>query len=71
MTRALFTTSEITRLYGVPPSTLNRWAREGRLIRYGTPGHALYDATEIDQLVQQLGRRLDEFDQVSATCDTH
>ena len=51
MRRCLLTTAEAASHYDLPASTLRRWASEGRITRYGTPGRARYDALEVEQLL--------------------
>lgn len=34
---------------GRPESTLRRWVMEGRITRYGTPKHAMYDLDELPE----------------------
>lgn len=48
----LMTTADAARIFHVPESTIRRWASEGRLQALGTPRRRLYDATEIEQIVQ-------------------
>ena len=57
------TRSEVSRLLGVSPNTVTRWAREGRLPCLVTlGGHHRFDRELVDQLRKSLyraGRRLD------------
>jgi excisionase family DNA binding protein len=46
-----------SRLLGVDPDTLRRWADEGRIEVYATPGgHRRFDAAEIERIVSARGR---------------
>ncbi|WP_199552791.1 helix-turn-helix domain-containing protein [Streptomyces sp. N35] len=50
MAAILVTAAEAARHYAIPIRTVQRWAAEGRLIRYGTPRRLTVDLREIDQL---------------------
>ena len=57
------TRSEVSRLLGVSPNTVTRWAREGRLSCQVTlGGHHRFDRELVDQLRKSLyraGNRID------------
>ena len=57
------TRSEVSRLLGVSPNTVTRWAREGRLpCQVTLGGHHRFDRELIEQLRKSLyraGSRLD------------
>jgi excisionase family DNA binding protein len=51
------TRSEVSRLLGVSPNTVTRWAREGRLACQVTlGGHHRFERTVVEQLRQSLTR---------------
>jgi excisionase family DNA binding protein len=53
----LLTTSEVSRLLGVSPNTVTRWAREGRLpCRLTLGGHHRFDRQVIEGLRETLNR---------------
>jgi excisionase family DNA binding protein len=46
----LLTSSQVARLFGVSPSTVNRWARNGLIRCIRTPGgHYRFPAREIER----------------------
>jgi excisionase family DNA binding protein len=52
-----FTRSEVSRLLGVSPNTVTRWAREGRLpCQVTLGGHHRFDRVLVEQLRQSLYR---------------
>ena len=54
---ALLTTSEVSRLLGVSPNTITRWAREGRLpCRLTLGGHHRYERDAIEHIRESLAR---------------
>jgi excisionase family DNA binding protein len=54
---AILTTSEVSRLLGVSPNTVTRWAREGRLpCRLTLGGHHRFERAVIEQLRERLSR---------------
>jgi excisionase family DNA binding protein len=54
---AVLTTSEVSRLLGVSPNTVTRWAREGRLpCRLTLGGHHRFERLAIEQIRDSLGR---------------
>ena len=53
--QAYLTRSELAQLFGVSPHTVTRWAREGRLPSFLTPGgHRRYPQEAVERLVQEL-----------------
>jgi excisionase family DNA binding protein len=58
-----FTRSEVSKLLGVSPNTVTRWAREGRLpCQVTLGGHHRFDRELVEQLRKSLyraGTRLD------------
>jgi excisionase family DNA binding protein len=53
----LLTTSEVSRLLGVSPNTVTRWAREGRLpCRLTLGGHHRFDRQVIEGIRETLNR---------------
>lgn len=53
----VLTTSEVSRLLGVSPNTVTRWAREGRLpCRLTLGGHHRFDRKVIEDLRETLNR---------------
>jgi excisionase family DNA binding protein len=51
------TRSEVSRMLGVSPNTVTRWAREGRLpCQVTLGGHHRFDRELVDQLRQSLYR---------------
>jgi excisionase family DNA binding protein len=58
---ALLTTSEVSRLLGVSPNTVTRWAREGRLpCRLTLGGHHRFDRQVIEEIRETLSRTATE-----------
>src|SRR5262245_2980033 len=54
---AVLTTSQVSRLLGVSPNTVTRWAREGRLpCRLTLGGHHRFERRFIEQLRETLNR---------------
>ncbi len=54
---ALLTTSEVSRLLGVSPNTVTRWAREGRLpCRLTLGGHHRFERQVIEGIRDTLNR---------------
>jgi excisionase family DNA binding protein len=54
---AVLTTSEVSRLLGVSPNTVTRWAREGRLpCRLTLGGHHRFERRVIDEIRDSLNR---------------
>lgn len=54
-TETLLTRSEVARILGVSPTTVTRWAREGRLpCRLTLGGHHRYSSRLIDEIRAQL-----------------
>lgn len=54
---AILTTSEVSRLLGVSPNTVTRWAREGRLAcRLTLGGHHRFERAVIEQIRESLNR---------------
>jgi excisionase family DNA binding protein len=54
---AVLTTSEVSRLLGVSPNTVTRWAREGRLpCRLTLGGHHRFERHLIEDLREHLNR---------------
>jgi excisionase family DNA binding protein len=54
---AVMTTSEVSRLLGVSPNTVTRWAREGRLpCRLTLGGHHRFERRVIDEIRDSLNR---------------
>ena len=54
---ALMTTSEVSRLLGVSPNTVTRWAREGRLpCRLTLGGHHRFERQAIEGIRESLNR---------------
>ena len=54
---AVLTTSEVSRLLGVSPNTVTRWAREGRLpCRLTLGGHHRFERQVIEGLRESLSR---------------
>ena len=53
----VLTTSEVSRLLGVSPNTVTRWAREGRLpCRLTLGGHHRFERRVIEELRETLNR---------------
>jgi excisionase family DNA binding protein len=53
----VLTTSEVSRLLGVSPNTVTRWAREGRLpCRLTLGGHHRFERDVIEHLRETLNR---------------
>ena len=53
----VLTTSEVSRLLGVSPNTVTRWAREGRLpCRLTLGGHHRFEREVIEHLRETLNR---------------
>jgi excisionase family DNA binding protein len=53
----LLTTSEVSRLLGVSPNTVTRWAREGRLpCRLTLGGHHRFERQVIEGIRETLNR---------------
>ena len=53
----ILTTSEVSRLLGVSPNTVTRWAREGRLpCRLTLGGHHRFERQVIEQIRETLNR---------------
>jgi excisionase family DNA binding protein len=51
------TTSEVSRILGVSPNTVTRWARDGRLACQVTlGGHHRFERAVIEELRQTLNR---------------
>jgi excisionase family DNA binding protein len=54
---AVLTTSEVSRLLGVSPNTVTRWAREGRLpCRLTLGGHHRFERQAIEGIRESLNR---------------
>jgi len=54
---AVMTTSEVSRLLGVSPNTVTRWAREGRLpCRLTLGGHHRFERRVIEGIRESLNR---------------
>jgi excisionase family DNA binding protein len=54
---AVLTTSEVSRLLGVSPNTVTRWAREGRLpCRLTLGGHHRFERHVIEEIRETLDR---------------
>ena len=54
---AVMTTSEVSRLLGVSPNTVTRWAREGRLpCRLTLGGHHRFERRVIEGIREGLNR---------------
>lgn len=54
---AVLTTSEVSRLLGVSPNTVTRWAREGRLpCRLTLGGHHRFERHVIEGIRESLSR---------------
>jgi len=54
---AVMTTSEVSRLLGVSPNTVTRWAREGRLpCRLTLGGHHRFERRVIEEIREGLNR---------------
>jgi len=54
---AVMTTSEVSRLLGVSPNTVTRWAREGRLpCRLTLGGHHRFERRVIEGISESLNR---------------
>ena len=54
---AVLTTSEVSRLLGVSPNTVTRWAREGRLpCRLTLGGHHRFERRVIEEIREGLNR---------------
>ncbi len=54
---AVLTTSEVSRLLGVSPNTVTRWAREGRLpCRLTLGGHHRFERLAIEHIRESLNR---------------
>jgi excisionase family DNA binding protein len=63
---ALLTTSQVSRLLGVSPNTVTRWAREGRLpCRLTLGGHHRFERALIQDISETLNRTV--VDPVGAT----
>lgn len=53
----VLTTSEVSRLLGVSPNTVTRWAREGRLpCRLTLGGHHRFERQVIEEIRENLSR---------------
>jgi len=53
----VLTTSEVSRLLGVSPNTVTRWAREGRLpCRLTLGGHHRFERGLIEEIRENLNR---------------
>lgn len=56
---ALLTRSEVARILGVSPTTVTRWAREGRLpCRRTLGGHHRYASDVIEQILVQISPKV-------------
>ena len=56
-TPAFLTTSEVSKMLGVSPNTVTRWAREGRLpCQVTLGGHHRYDRDVIEEIRKTLNR---------------
>ena len=54
---AVLSTSEVSRLLGVSPNTVTRWAREGRLpCRLTLGGHHRFERQVIEDIRERLNR---------------
>ncbi len=54
---AFLTTSEVSRMLGVSPNTVTRWAREGRLpCQVTLGGHHRFERTVIEEIRKTLNR---------------
>jgi excisionase family DNA binding protein len=62
-TNEFLTRSEVSKMLGVSPNTVTRWAREGRLpCQVTLGGHHRFDREQVEQLRKSLcrvGRKLD------------
>jgi excisionase family DNA binding protein len=67
------TTSEVSRLLGVSPNTVTRWAREGRLpCRLTLGGHHRFERHVIEGIRESLNRAgTDGFASMSAVSHAH
>lgn len=55
----LLTRSEVARILGVAPTTVTRWAREGRLAcRLTLGGHHRYPSSVIDEVRANMSRTM-------------
>lgn len=60
-TPSVLTTSEVSRLLGVSPNTVTRWAREGRLpCRLTLGGHHRFERHVIEEIRESLNRAATE-----------
>jgi excisionase family DNA binding protein len=51
------TRSEVSRILGVSPNTVTRWAREGRLpCRVTLGGHHRFDRAAVEEIARRLSR---------------
>ena len=54
---AFLTTSDVSRMLGVSPNTVTRWAREGRLpCQVTLGGHHRFERTVIEEIRKTLNR---------------
>jgi excisionase family DNA binding protein len=54
--RAVLTAPEVAALFGVDPTAVARWAHDGRLPFFTTPGgHYRFRASEVDRLLAEHG----------------
>jgi excisionase family DNA binding protein len=69
---AVLTTSEVSRLLGVSPNTVTRWAREGRLpCRLTLGGHHRFEREVIERIRETLSRTATERALVPAAGQAH
>jgi excisionase family DNA binding protein len=69
---AVLTTSEVSRLLGVSPNTVTRWAREGRLpCRLTLGGHHRFEREVIEKIRETLSRTATERALVPAAGQAH
>lgn len=69
---AVLTTSEVSRLLGVSPNTVTRWAREGRLpCRLTLGGHHRFEREVIEKIRETLSRSATERALVPAAGQAH
>jgi excisionase family DNA binding protein len=55
--KRLLTRSDVSKLLGVSPNTVTRWAREGRLASQVTlGGHHRFDSDRVEELRKSLRR---------------
>jgi excisionase family DNA binding protein len=53
------TRSEVSRILGVSPNTVTRWAREGRLpCRVTLGGHHRFDRAAVEEIARRLSREV-------------